>query len=331
MNQPTQPMLDQAAGWFVTLASGEVTEQEQQDYQAWLNADPLHAIAWQQTQQLMGLIASIPEPSRPHITQTLQQVEKKHTRRQTLLGLFGLIGLSGLAWQGYRHSEWSADYKTEIAEHLTVDLPDGSSLTLDSQSVVDIRFTSSHRQIILRRGRILIQTAQNSAEHPAPLVVTTPHANTQALGTRFDVALNRQFTQVSVYEKAVRIDLVQHQYTLNAGKTLRFNQHEVLQQRPNELNDQAWLKGLLVANEMTLYELIPQLARYSERPIMMDPNVARLKISGTFILQQPEKTLQTLSLTLPIRLETTTDLFGRERFILQLENKKSRDKLGDKD
>ena len=60
-NQPARDLHKQAMEWQVTLWSGEVTEQEQRDFDTWLNTSPLHQQAWQKLQQASKPLSEVPD------------------------------------------------------------------------------------------------------------------------------------------------------------------------------------------------------------------------------------------------------------------------------
>lgn len=320
MSHPTQQMLDQAAQWFVILASGETTPEEHHDYQAWLAADPLHKKAWQHIQSATQLLNTLPEPARPLAQQTLQRLDKKHSRRQAIagfIGFAGLIGFSALGWQTYQYTDRAPDFKTAVGERRLVHLPDGSELTLDSQTQVDIQFNEKQRLVILRQGRIFIKTHPNADNNAPTFIVQTRHGHIQPLGTQFSVDQNTDSTQVSVTEKRVQVTNQYNQKLIQSGQTLSFNQQNWLVQRANLLNDQAWLKGLLIANEMPLSEFIKELARYSHQAIHLDAKVQQLTISGTFSLEQTQQTLDTLALTLPVSVKKHNQPLRQQRYWIE--------------
>ncbi|KKK74575.1 hypothetical protein LCGC14_2882390, partial [marine sediment metagenome] len=55
----TNEALYAATDWFVKLTSGDETEQDKRNWQAWINDDPTHELAWQKieavTRQFSGL------------------------------------------------------------------------------------------------------------------------------------------------------------------------------------------------------------------------------------------------------------------------------------
>src|SRR6218665_3215451 len=56
-----------AMEWQVTLWSGEVTAEEQMAFDYWLQADPMHPLAWQQVQLVNQQLEDIPGQLGGHV------------------------------------------------------------------------------------------------------------------------------------------------------------------------------------------------------------------------------------------------------------------------
>src|SRR5690606_1440327 len=139
----------------------------------------------------------------PALRRTLQTpaVNRRHLLRGALaiagvgLGVH-LLGRPGMPL------ELGADLRSGTGERLAETPPDGSQLLLDACSAVDLRFDAYSRELLLRRGKLLVQAAQGSL----PFIVRTPAGSVQTPGARFMVALQDQASRVWVQEASVRID-----------------------------------------------------------------------------------------------------------------------------
>jgi Fe2+-dicitrate sensor, membrane component len=67
-----------------------------------------------------------------------------------------------------------------------------------------------------------------------------------------------------------------------------------------------WTRGLLSVSDRPLGEVIAQLARYRQGILRCDPQVAQLRVSGTYPLLQSDVALNALQQTLPISLQRVT-------------------------
>ena len=69
---------------------------------------------------------------------------------------------------------------------------------------------------------------------------------------------------------------------------------------------EAWLQGVLVARRTPLGEVLAQLARYRIGVVRCDPAVARLPVDGIFQLNDTDRILALLQVSLPIRVSLRT-------------------------
>ncbi|MCD0506295.1 Fe2+-dicitrate sensor, membrane component, partial [Bordetella petrii] len=67
-----------------------------------------------------------------------------------------------------------------------------------------------------------------------------------------------------------------------------------------------WLRGVLHARDMRLDGFAAELARYRPGLLRCDPDVAALRISGTFQLHNTDGTLQALPALLPVQVRYLT-------------------------
>jgi transmembrane sensor len=312
MPQPDLPahhILQQAAQWFATMLDEDVRQQDRDQWQAWLNAHPEHQRAWhyveqvgqrfQQAQQQAGTTGA---------RQIIHDTRSSRITRRTLLGsglasvatwlIWSQTTLPGTARQ-LAHT-LSADYRTATGEQRQLTLSDGGQLWLNTATAVDISYTDTIRHIKLRDGEILIETAKDALARP--FVVTTLQGSLRALGTRFSVQQRDANTQISVYEGAVEINATTGQrLTLQAGEQTSFTASAIAKPHKAQHSRVAWQQGLIVADNISLQELVEKLSRYRHGYLAVDASVANLKVMGTYPIDKPDHTLTMLENALPIR------------------------------
>ena len=312
---PGPAILDQAARWFVLLASGEASATDRARWQAWRAADARHEQAWQRTQAATARLRDIPrEQAHVSVAALNQRTAPKSPGRRRALGQLAVLFAVGLTgWQGWRRSDWSADQLTAVGEQRDITLADGSLLRLDTDSAIDIAFTAGARLIHLRRGRIMIKTAAAPEDgqrrgHP-PFLVETAEGRVRALGTRFSVQQEAGSTRVAVLEARVAVQAADvtgegagDAPILQAGQDARFDRQGIVAPYPRRPADAAWTKGMLIADDLPLADFIAELARYRDTPLRCDPAVQALRISGTFPLRDTDRALAALGHTLPVRM-----------------------------
>jgi transmembrane sensor len=295
--------LDQAAEWLVLLHGGHATEADRQQCRQWQDASDDNARAWARAEILMNKLGTLP----PALAMPVLRRPTAPARRAALAKLAGLLAAIPAAWLGWqtvRHSDLTADHHTATGQRRTIRLADGSQIILNTASAIDILFDHDRRLVRLRHGEIMITTAADTAATARPFLVETAEGTMQALGTRFAVHQQVGHTQLSVFESAVRVAPRRlpdsARLVIPAGQRMRFSADAIDAPQPLAAATDAWTQGMLVADNMRLDTFVADLARYLPGLLRVEDDVADLRISGTFPLDQPQQILTMLVSTYPI-------------------------------
>lgn len=289
-----------AARWYARLHSGIATEADHAAWNDWLRADPGHHQAWQHMAAVGEQMASVPGAL---AAPALRGVER--SRRQVLRSVVLLASAGSLGWLGWR-SEPSqnllADFRTGVGERREFRLADGSSLLLNTDTSVNLRFDGRQRTLELLWGEMLVSTAADPLQRP--FKVLTRHGQVLALGTRFIVRSQDGGGEVSVIEKAVEVSLAGGGSTvrLEAGQSLDFNSRAVGAIRRNDASVGAWQQGSIIALNRPLAELLADISRYRHGVLRCDPRIAQLKISGAFPIDNTDLALAALESGFSLRI-----------------------------
>jgi len=307
----SEKVADEAAEWLTQAMSGELTETALQRLQAWINEHPDHARAWKHIEAIganLKLIA--PE----HLA---KQEEVPSPQRRRLLAALLVCGFGAAA--GSRSTLWqglTADLRTAVGEQRQYLLQDGTRLTLNTNSAVNISMNPAQRVIDLIAGEILIETADAGSttpvqgrDSPPPLLVKTAQGRVRSLGTRFVVRQQRDLTQVTVFESAVEVSpeaVPAVSRILNAGEKLAFTLTALSQTTPAGETDHAWTLGMLLADNLRLDDFLAELSRYRHGFLTCSPAAADLRISGSFPLSDTDRILAALPNSLPVHVRFVT-------------------------
>lgn len=302
-----------AMQWQVTLWSGEVTSQERLAFEAWLRADPLHETAWQAVQRIGQQIQAVPASIASPVLKSAPAVRSQ--RRAVLRGAAWLTGAGVAAWMVRTTPQWQvamADFRTARGEHRELVLPEGSRITLNTGTAVEVQFDARQRRLLLLSGEVFIATAPDNHPQPRPFLVETREGVVRPVGTRFavrrleDASPSRSLVQV--VEGAV--ELFPRNGTssvrVEAGQKADFTRATAGGVRPADPSEVAWLRGLLVAERMRLADFLAELGRYRSGVLRCDPAVAELVISGVFPLADTDAVLRAMAQALPVRVRSVT-------------------------
>ncbi|MBB4866742.1 transmembrane sensor [Pseudomonas nitritireducens] len=296
-------ILDEAADWLVRLQQ-DASEETRRACSDWQRQSPQHARAWDRAERLLGQLGSLP----PALAMPALGRERQLDRRRALKQLAVLLAVApvGLAaWRTQPWQDWSADQHTAVGEQRRWPLPDGSLLTLNTDSAVDIAFTPVQRLVRLLRGEIFLDTRVDSR----PFLVTTREGRIRTAEARFNVRQDAQATRVSVLRGRVEVAPLQgDSQWLGAGESVSLSVQSITAMAPI-LSPDAWTHGMLMADRMPLQTLLDELGRYRRGVLRCDPAVAQLAVSGAFPLLDSELALSMLRSTYPLRIRRVTDLW----------------------
>lgn len=304
-----------AVEWWLDLGSGAITPARRAALDAWRAEHADHERAWQHIQTVSQRFQSLGQGPSVHAARAALTRGVSRGRRSTVKALAALFFVGGATWSARHRSTWpgwTADMHTATGEIRTYALEDGTALTLNTSCAVDLRFTAHERRIVLRRGEIMVVTGHRDGAHGAnlrPFVVQTAQGTATPLGTRFSVRQQQDDTRLAVFEGVVRVvpdDAPLAARTLHAGESTRFTRNAVSEIESIENEAAAWTQGMLVANDMRLGDFLVELARYREGVLRCDPGAASLRVSGTYLLADTDRVLDTLSRALPLRVDYLT-------------------------
>lgn len=303
----SQVQLDRAAeeaiAWMVRLRAGREEPRQQARFQAWLARDPAHEQAWTRLQQSLGGHYDIVRRAPGEMREPLLQSELG--RRDVLRGLAGIGLLGGGAWLTARTptgQSYMADLRTGTGERRRVTLEDGSQLTLNAGSAVDVAFSTEGRVLRLLQGSLEIQVA---ADPDRPLIVQTSQGSARALGTRFLVEQQADATRVVVLEHAVQVSLPSGaRLDLQEGQAAQLQAGRIERLVGEQGYRADWLEGRLSVLDEPLEAVIDTLRPYRRGLMRLAPDVRQLRVQGVFPLDDSERTLTALAETLPIRVDT---------------------------
>jgi transmembrane sensor len=298
-------VLEQAAWWYATLLDPAADADEYARWQQWLK-DPRHAHAWAQVEAISRQF----EPLRTEQRRELADAGLKAARRARTSRRRALSGLASLATLGFvgLNSPWmwrqwrarTADYRTAVGEIRAAVLADGSRVWLAPGSALDVDYGPALRRLHLHEGEIHVETAVDASRG---FVVETTLARLRALGTRFNVRLQPRWLQVTVLEGTVEALAAGTSRLVDAGQQLRISSDGIGTVQPAAPGGDTWIRGILMADQMPLGELVTELARYREGHLGVSPEIAGLPVVGVFPLRDPEAALAMLEHSLPVRVQ----------------------------
>jgi transmembrane sensor len=289
-----------AAHWYARLTAAPADAEVTSAWQHWLAAAPHHQLAWQHVEAVSRQMARLPGELASSTFSGAGQSRRHVLGMLLLTASAGGVGMLG--WRSDARHRLSADYRTAVGERRSFTLTDGSQLILNTASAVDQQFDKHQRLLVLRSGEIAVHTASDPAGRP--FLVDTTDGRVRALGTRFTLHCDSRGSEVAVQEKAVELSVpgIATPVRVEAGQRARFDPAGIQSPQRSDASVGAWQQGSLIAVNQPLGDLLRELGRYRSGWLNCDPQVASLKVSGAFPIDDTDRALQSLVNSFPLRV-----------------------------
>jgi len=310
----------QAAVWVTDLHGPERSPELEAGVRRWLAEDPRHAQAfelateaWQRSGNLPAHLQE-PRPAMP-LAALLRMRQSSRATRVGLAGAAALAMVLAAAFYLLKDPSLSTGY----AEQKTVELSDGTEVTLNANSRVSVDYTDRVRQVTLDSGEALFNVTKHQTR---PFVVIIGRRKVIALGTSFEVrredTAEHSFT-VTLIEGRVAIeplaapDLLPVEpldaILLNPGQRLRFAANS-----PDSVDSPAidkvtaWRHGQLIFEDTSIREAAKEFNRYGKRRLTIDASVSeKLRVGGVFRIGDPDSFAHAMANAYRLRVIERTD------------------------
>ncbi|AKP89972.1 FecR domain-containing protein [Achromobacter ruhlandii] len=304
-------IVDQAIDWSVKLNFGQADARTRAAFERWRRAAPEHELAWTRVQSLNADFSAVPQGLALDALTTLNGTRRRH-RRVVLKSLLVAGGALGTGWAMREQAPWQrlvADVSTGLGERRALTLSDGTYLVLNTDSAVSLLLDGPERVVVLHRGEISLNTGSDAGSPTRrPFRVRTPYGGIEALGTRFVVRVDDDGVRISVQEHAVALTPADggDPLIVPAGQQGWLDRRRAQPLPPPAMEGAAWVEGAIVGKNMRLASLLTELSRYRRGRISCAPEVADLRVSGTYHVDDTDRALAFLVQTLPIRVRYWT-------------------------
>ncbi|SNS59896.1 FecR family protein [Sphingopyxis indica] len=282
----------EAAHWFNLHLAGDMTLDDESRFHEWLGRSDLHRELYRGVERawsIAGAAADDPALRVPRKDLSVAAgVARRGWRALALAASIILLVAAGLALAPYFRAEpaqLAQSFRTELGQRSTITLPDGTVVTLDSETDLRFRQAPHERLAELIGGRAFFRVAHDKSR---PFFVHAGGKSVRAVGTAFEVSIEGGDVVVVLAEGKVRVeettsgsgnstDMVPgRQLTIGADRnwTLR---------RVDVSKETSWTEGRLVFMNDALAEAVAEVNRYSSRKLTFaGGRVPDRKIVGVF-------------------------------------------------
>jgi transmembrane sensor len=295
----------QAARWAARRPSADAHEAAA--FEAWKSADAAHAQAFDQVWRTSQ------DPALAEAMRLREQRQTVHPRRAPVAALAGGLAAAALAlvvaWpQLQLMTVAPITLETAPGQLRDVTLNDGTRVTLDGATRLEVRLGSRRRQVALVRGEAFFDVAHDAAR---PFTVKADAGSACVLGTAFDLERADGRLELSVYRGRVRLaprGLIHRTAELTVGQRAFAKAGRLSAVKPFDPSADDWRSGWLETEGLTLERLVERLNRASATPIAIaDPDLGRQRVAGRFRLDEPRALVENLALMHGFKVRQTSE------------------------
>lgn len=330
MNEPMSAA-EQAARWLSRQQSG-LSATEQCQFDDWLLQDE-NAAQYQAMWSIWQRTGDLPQENIARLRNSLPQKIRPAMRRPFwragLVTAVVCLMLMWPAWQWLLPPVMTTQFHTGRGEFQQVTLPDGSVLSLDAETQVQVAYYPQRREVTLNKGQAYFQVKHKEDQ---PFVVLSGPSRVTVLGTHFSVryipqSMSGDGTDVAVSSGAVRIGPRAWLDNMRWRVMAKFHQDPhnrhlmVLRATQRAISDASgaltllpsvapeniadWRQSRINFNNTPLSLALAEFSRYGEMPYSAgSPDVAALRISGSFNVHRPDSFVHALPKVLPVKIST---------------------------
>ncbi len=300
----------EAAEWVVRMAGDGPNDAAAADFDAWRKADPGNGRAYDAALELW---ASDDLTAALRGTDGRRREKRRKGAPVVAFFTFPRVAMAGLAiaavaWLGMSHwASLTADFATDTGEIGAFELADGSNVRLDTASALDFQADGTTRHAVLRQGRVYFDVKEDARR---PFVINVGDVSVTVRGTAFDVGRDGDHVSVAVRHGRVEVAPPAGQ----AGVVLRKGDAVHVSLKTGAAERQVahtfdWLDGRIRVKNATVAEVARRLDTYAPgRIIVLNEELARQRLSGSFTVADVDATLKTIAKILEARVTGTSRL-----------------------
>ena len=306
-NEEPTSISQQAAHWWVVLQHADASAAEKREFAEWVARAPerveaclrvaqVHAavsradVRWPRTsaEDLVRDALASPDdsvvPLRPHVHRQREEERRRPALRWAACLAVSVIAAACLGW--WLTLSRPEQFQTKLGEQHSVLLADGSRVTLNTASKIEVRLQADHRVIQLLQGEALFEVAHDAQR---PFDVRAGNVVVRAVGTQFDIDRRATRTAVTVVEGRVAMIAADSRTgdlpVLTAGDRVVVDSAGpgALEHNVNLAEATAWTQHRLVFHHRPLGEVADELNRYNVGRIeIRSPSLREQEVTGTF-------------------------------------------------
>ncbi|MCH2039016.1 MAG: FecR domain-containing protein [Saccharospirillaceae bacterium] len=315
----------QAVEYMVEVQTGDNPEAVLRQVADWCQQHPDNAQAWRHIQQTNNQFSNLSQLGGQSLIQDVILQDNTVSRRDSVKALTLLLFCGSGSWLAAEQLPWriwKADHRTAVGEQKTLTFA-GHKVTLNTDSAVNLKQSGQSAAVHLVDGEILLSAGQAPAAS-TELNITAEALNCSIRGYEAEFSLYQHNRQCRLSVLAGRVEIFipsqsgsstavsgapQLLTAAEAGEQLILKGSQLLNRSEVESNALAWRRGMLVVSSMRLEDFLAEVSRYRRGTLRCAAQIADLKVSGSYPLENTDRILSALENVLPVKMQYMTRYF----------------------
>jgi len=303
----------EAAAWFAKRRDGACMPSEEAAFEEWCECSEAHAVAYAETELAWHQWKQLQTSDRMRGMAAAAMAATAPRRRSVPVGrrwgpllaaacIVAAVIIGGIGLLSKLLSSPPVTYSTALGEQRTEQLPDGTRVTLNTETALQVRYDHGQREVVLQHGEAMFDVVHDAGR---PFVVTTGGGSVTDLGTRFAIRDDSGTAIVTLLQGRVEITSGDAHRQLTPGEQARYGARiaGISVRKVDPAAVTAWMRGRLDFNGMPLARAIADANRYSAVKLRLgDPGLADMPVGGSFRAGDNTAIATALSAVFPVRV-----------------------------
>lgn len=306
---------EEAIHWLTCENEG-LDENQKGEFKNWLK-EPTHQKAYNRMKFVHQMAQTLSKEnaqklsSRTHHQIRKEKFLKKISYFSSAAAIVLIVCFS--AFKLYNNTfavQFSKTLVTDTKNLIKEQLPDGSSLSLDAKTNLNIEFFNGKREVILKEGRVMFEVAKDENR---PFVIKSDDINIEVVGTKFEVIHKKDTTTINVEEGIVKTYYSsyffdkQNEMMLTKENSITYLNKQGMIATQGKVNPKKialWRENRIHLDNTTLKEALEEFSKYKTISVsFLSKEAENYTVSGEFFSTQLEIFLKTVTKLYPIKIE----------------------------
>jgi transmembrane sensor len=305
----------EAEHWFARRLEPATRDAEHEAFQRWRANDPRRAEAYAEVERVWDDLAilkrsqrlrlAVPEPAASDDRTGATSTHPRARYRVFFAFAASCAALIVLAVLWLNRGTPAVTLATELGEQRTETLADGTTLRLNTSSMLDVEISARERAVTLRSGEAAFDVVKDPSR---VFVVSAGDGTITAVGTHFQVRHEADAVTVTLMEGRVHVVRPARREVewLDPGQQATFSAGAsgIVKRNVDVGALTSWMTGRLEFRGTLLEQAVAEANRYSARKLRIgDPGIRQLPVSGTFRTGDVASVATAFEAAFPVRAE----------------------------